>query len=154
MNFREFLLPYQLRWIEDSSALRIMEKGRQIGITTADALDSVCKAAAEDGGLDVWVASRDLLTARDYVRKCKRWAQRLQKAAVERWEIVNEAKDLGAFTLRFKSGNCIYSLSSSPDAWVGKTGHIKLDEFAVHSTQRDLYAIAKPCTTWGGQLSI
>src|SRR5439155_2209196 len=33
-------------------------------------------------------------------------------------------------------------------------GHIKLDEFAIHRCQRELYRIAKPCTTWGGQLSI
>lgn len=148
------LLPYQLKWIEDRSGLKIMEKGRQIGMTTADALDSVFKVVAEEADLDVWVASRDLATARDYLRKCKRWAQRLQHAAVESWEVVDDAKDLGAFTLRFKSGRCIFSVSSNPDALVGKTGHIKLDEFAVHREQRELYALAKPCTTWGGQLSI
>ena len=36
----------------------------------------------------------------------------------------------------------------------GKRGHITLDEFALHPDQRLLYRVAKPCTTWGGQLSI
>ena len=154
MDVRRYLLPYQLAWIDDRSGLRIMEKGRQIGLTTADALDSVLKVVAEGAALDVWVSSRDLSTAREYLRKCKRWAQRMQAEAVADWEVIDHAKDLGAFTLRFKSGRCIFSLSSNPDALVGKTGHIKLDEFAVHRDQRELYAVAKPCTTWGGQLSI
>jgi phage FluMu gp28-like protein len=31
---------------------------------------------------------------------------------------------------------------------------IKLDEFALHENQRELYANASPCILWGGQLSI
>ena len=151
----KFFLPYQRAWIQDASSLRIVEKGRQIGMTTADAYDSVKKALARDTNLDVWVSSRDLSTARAYLRICKRWAQMLQIAADgPDWEVIDQARDLGAFTLRFKSGRCIFSLSSNPDALVGKTGHIKLDEFAVHREQSELYRIAKPCTTWGGQLSI
>src|SRR5688572_2451473 len=150
-----FFLPYQRRWIDDPAPLRIIEKSRQIGLTTADAFDSVRKASALDATLDVWVSSRDLPTAREYLRQCKRWAQTLQLAADgPEWEVFDKGKDLGAFTLRFKSGRCIFSLSSNPDALVGKTGHIKLDEFAIHREQRELYRIAKPCTTWGGQLSI
>jgi phage FluMu gp28-like protein len=151
----KFFLPYQCRWIDDTSGLRIIEKARQIGLTTADAYDSVLKAGATDSKLDVWVSSRDLRTAREYLRQCKYWAQTLQLPTADpEWEIFDKARDLGAFALRFKTGRCIFSLSSSPDALVGKTGHIKLDEFAVHRDQRELYRIAKPCTTWGGQLSI
>jgi phage FluMu gp28-like protein len=36
----------------------------------------------------------------------------------------------------------------------GKRGHVTLDEFALHQDQRLLYRVAKPVTTWGGQLSI
>src|SRR5436190_913444 len=150
-----FFLPYQRRWIDDTSTLRIIEKSRQIGLTTADAYDSVIKAIASDRALDVWVSSRDLRTAREYLRICKHWAETLEVAATgPEWEVFDKARDLGAFTLRFKSGRCIFSLSSNPDALVGKTGHIKLDEFAIHREQEELYRVAKPCTTWGGQLSI
>jgi phage FluMu gp28-like protein len=31
---------------------------------------------------------------------------------------------------------------------------VKLDEFAVSKSQRELFRYAKPCTTWGGQLAI
>ena len=69
-------------------------------------------------------------------------------------QIIQDEKQLTAFVLRFATGCCVYSLSSHPDALVGKHGHIKLDEFAVHQRQRDLYRYAMPCTTWGYQLSI
>lgn len=68
--------------------------------------------------------------------------------------LMDSKKDIKAYVLKFSSGFSIYSLSSSPDALVGKTGHIKLDEFAIHKDQRQLFSVAKPCTTWGGQLSI
>ena len=149
------LLPYQQRWIDDQSPLKIMEKSRQIGITYADALDSVQKAGNREQPRDVWVSSRDDGTARLYLRHCKRWAQALNLIVQDLGEqLIDQPKDLKAHVLRFSSGRCIYSLTSSPDALVGRTGHVKLDEFAIHRDQRELFRVAKPCTTWGGQLSI
>jgi phage FluMu gp28-like protein len=147
-------LPYQSRWINDHSRLKIMEKSRQIGITYADAFDSVRKAASRSGN-HVWVSSRDELTSRLYLDHCKRWAQILHEAAEDLGQIVIDAdKDIKAHALRFASGWTIHCLSSNPDALVGKTGHIKLDEFAVSKSQRELFRYAKPCTTWGGQVAI
>src|SRR3954464_13524554 len=59
----KYFLPYQIRWIEDTSRLKIIEKSRQIGMTYADAYDSVRKAC-DAKGMDVWVSSRDQRTAR------------------------------------------------------------------------------------------
>ena len=58
-----YFLPFQQEWILDSARLRICEKGRQIGLSYADAYDSVRKAAL-NGGRDVWVMSRDEMQAR------------------------------------------------------------------------------------------
>jgi phage FluMu gp28-like protein len=150
-----FFLPYQRAWIDDHSPLKIIEKSRQIGLTYADACDSVRKAAHRTRANDVWVSSRDEPTARVYLNYCKRWAKALHYAAQDLGQqIIHHEKDLTAHVLKFSTGFCIYSLSSSPDALVGKTGHIKLDEFAIHKDQRELFRVAKPCTTWGGQLSI
>jgi phage FluMu gp28-like protein len=148
-------LPYQSRWINDQSRLKIIEKSRQIGITYADAFDSVRKAASKTSGNHVWVSSRDELTSRLYLDHCKRWAQILHEAAEDLGEVVIDSeKDIKAQVLRFASGWCIHCVSSNPDALVGKTGHVKLDEFAVSKCQRELFRYAKPCTTWGGQLAI
>jgi phage FluMu gp28-like protein len=149
-----YFLPYQLRWLDDDSPLKIIEKSRQIGMTYADAYDSVIKASSRKAA-DVYVSSRDLVTTRLYLEQCVFWARFLKVAAENLGEqIIEDEKQLTAFVLRFATGCCIYSLSSHPDALVGKHGHIKLDEFAVHQRQRDLYRYAMPCTTWGYQLSI
>jgi phage FluMu gp28-like protein len=63
-------------------------------------------------------------------------------------------KKFSAHVLEFMSRKRIYSLSSNPNALAGKRGHVIVDEFALHGDQRMLYRIAKPVTTWGGQLEI
>ena len=101
----DFFLPYQSRWIEDRSRLKIIEKSRQIGITFADAFDSVCKAADTRAGNDVWVTSRDEGTARLYIQHCKRWARFLDVLAQDLGQvIIDKEKDITAHVLKFASG--------------------------------------------------
>src|SRR5690349_20019573 len=69
-----YFLPYQERWILDQSPLRIIQKSRQVGITYADAYDSVLKASSKDARLDVWISSRDQAQAKLYLEDCKYWA--------------------------------------------------------------------------------
>src|SRR4029077_15193788 len=70
-------------------------------------------------------------------------------------EVIFDSKaNASACVLEFPSGRRIYSLSSNPNALAGKRGHVKLDEFALHEDQRLLYRVAKPVTTWGGQLCL
>ncbi len=151
----KYFLPYQAAWITDTAPLKICEKGRQLGMSYADSYDSVRKVAPADARLDVWVSSRDETQAKEYLLYCKRWARVLKFAAKDLGEVlIDKDKDLSSFCLEFANGKRIYSLSSNPDAIAGKTGHIKLDEFALHKDQRTLYRIAKPATTWGGCLSV
>lgn len=122
----------------------------------ADSYDSVIRAAVRRGR-DVWVMSRDEAQAKQYIRYCKRWANILQLGASDLDEVVlstGRGKAVQVQVLAFASGFAIYALSSNPDAIVGKTGHVKLDEFALHRDQRTLYAVAKPVIQWGGTLSI
>lgn len=150
-----YFMPYQAAWIRDNARLKIVEKSRQIGFSYADSYDSVRKVAPKDARLDVWVSSRDEVQAKQYLLYCKRWAKVLNYAAEDLGEqLIDAEKNLSAYVLRFANGLCIYCVSSNPDAIAGKTGHVKLDEFALHKDQRTMYAIAKPCTQWGGQLSI
>jgi phage FluMu gp28-like protein len=141
--------------LDDHSPLKIIEKSRQIGLTYVDAYDSVLKASRFTKPASVYVSSRDLVTTRLYLEQCIFWARFLKVAAENIGEqIIEDEKRLTALVLRFATGCCIYSLSSHPNALVGKHGHIKLDEFAAHENQRMLYRYAMPCTTWGYQLSI
>src|SRR5215472_8628831 len=151
-----FFLPYQRAWINDHSRLKLCQKGRQIGLSLADSYDSVRKAAL-NGGRDVWVMSRDEAQAKQYIRYCRHWARVLNLAAQDYHDRVLRSpgvKGLKAQELEFANGAHIYALSSNPDAIAGKSGHVKLDEFALHREQRTLYAVAKPVIQWGGTLAI
>jgi phage FluMu gp28-like protein len=55
-----YFLPYQLRWLDDNTPLKIMEKSRQIGMTYVDAYESVIKASSREAA-DVYVSSPDLV---------------------------------------------------------------------------------------------
>jgi phage FluMu gp28-like protein len=149
-----FFLPYQLAWINDDAPLKLIEKSRQIGITLADAYDSVRKACRKGASADVWVSSRDEAQARLYIQDCKKLAKLLHVAARAYNKVVIDERKHSAAVLEFASGRRIYSLSSNPNALAGKRGHVKLDEFALHQDQRLLYQVAKPVTQWGGQLCI
>jgi phage FluMu gp28-like protein len=156
MIHAQYFLPYQQSWILDPSRLKICQKSRQVGLSYADSYDSVRKAAVKPGK-DVWVMSRDEAQARQYIRYCKRWANVLEYAAADYgWRVFcpGNGNAVGVQVLGFATGCSIYALSSNPDAIVGKTGHVKLDEFALHKDQRTLYAVAKPVIQWGGTLSI
>lgn len=152
----KYFLPYQARWANDPARLRICEKSRQIGMSYVDSFDSVCKAAIKNGR-DVWVMSRDEIQAKEYSRYCKRWAAVLKYAAQDLGEITmddSRGQCVKVQVIEFASGARIYALSSNPDAIVGKSGHVKLDEFALHKDQRELYRVAKPVIQWGGTLAI
>jgi phage FluMu gp28-like protein len=151
-----YFLPYQQAWIGDQARLKICQKSRQVGLSYADSYDSVRKAAVRSGR-DVWVMSRDEAQAKQYIRYCKHWAKVLHLAAADFGREVfnlNDGKAAKVQVLNFASGASIYALSSNPDAIVGKTGHVKLDEFALHKDQRMLYAVAKPVIQWGGTVSV
>src|SRR5438128_6337015 len=148
-------LGYQRKWINDNAGLKIIEKSRQIGLTFADAYDSVRKASRKEARFDVWVSSRDEMQARLYLRDCAAWAAWLQRLAQHYGKsLYAKPEKLSAQMLEFANGRRIYSLSSNPNTLAGKRGHVKLDEFALHQDQRLLYRVAKPVITWGGQLSI
>jgi phage FluMu gp28-like protein len=153
----KYFLPYQIRWLNDKSPLRICQKGRQVGISYVDQYDSVIKAAVKGHSHDVWVVSRDEIQSKQYIQGCKRWARILNYAANDLGEQIftlANGQPIKVQVLTFATGASIYALSSNPDAIVGKTGHVKLDEFALHKDQRTLYAVAKPVTQWGGTVSI
>jgi len=150
-----FFLPYQIAWITDNARLKLIEKSRQIGISLADAYDSVRKVCVRGARLDVWVSSRDEAQARLYLEDCKKLAAILQRGARDLGHVVlDHKKNTSAGVLQFPNGRRIYSLSSNPNALAGKRGHVKLDEFALHQDQRLLYHVAKPVTQWGGQLCL
>ncbi|MGE9294127.1 MAG: terminase large subunit domain-containing protein [Puniceicoccales bacterium] len=149
-----FFLPYQRKWIEDDSRLKIMEKSRQIGLSWTSAYRLVREQSRSDARLDAWVSSRDEAQARLFLEDAKSFASILQCAATELGLKVMSGGQGSAFVLEFATGRRLHCLSSNADAQAGKRGTRLLDEFALHPDPRQLYAIAYPGITWGGQLEI
>jgi phage FluMu gp28-like protein len=152
---KKYFLPYQLRWLNDDSPLRIIQKSRQVGMTYTDAYHSVKLATRKNAKYDVFISSRDKFQAKLSIDDCKNWAEVLELLVTDLGEVVfDETNNTSAYVIQFANGRRIFSLSSNPNALAGKRGHVKLDEFALHQDQRLLYRIAKPVTTWGGTLSL
>ena len=76
-----FLLPYQRRWVSDTSRLKLIEKSRQIGMTWTAAYESVRTTCGRGQRCDYWIASRDELQGRLFIEDCARWAKVFHKAA-------------------------------------------------------------------------
>jgi len=148
-------LPYQARWIQDTSRLKLMEKGRQIGLSWSSAYAADERTAAAGARHDQWVSSRDDLQARLFIEDCKMWAGIMNMAAQDLGEVVVDPKErISAYVLQFASGRRIHSMSSNPDAQAGKRGGRILDEFALHPDPRKLWSIAYPGITWGGAMEV
>jgi phage FluMu gp28-like protein len=152
-----FMLPYQERWIMDPAIMKLMEKSRRIGISYGSAYEDVRRHSHADNRLQTWVSSRDELTARQYVRDCMAFAKILNAAAQEVGETIltdDGGKQHTAQTINFANGQPLHSLSSNPDAFAGRGGYVKLDEFALRKDPGAVYAIAGPTIDWGGALAI
>ena len=144
-------LPYQEKWIKDTSRLKMMEKARQIGLSWSTAYPTVERTAKAGAKWDQWVSSRDEIQARLFLEDCKMWAKVFDLAANDLGEVViDKGKKLTALVLSFASGKRIYSMSSNPDAQAGKRGGRVLDEFALLGDPRQMWSIAYPGLTWGG----
>ncbi|WP_411037646.1 terminase large subunit domain-containing protein [Shinella sp. BYT-45] len=148
-------LPYQARWVNDNSRLKLMEKGRQIGLSWSTAYATVSRTALVTAKRDQWVSSRDDIQARLFLEDCKLWAGILDLAAQDLGEqaLDPEGKH-NAYVLRFANNLRINSMSSNPDAQAGKRGGRVLDEFALHPDPRKLWSIAYPGLTWGGSMEV
>jgi len=148
-------LPFQSRWINDTSRLKLGEKSRQIGWSWTSAYACVRRTGLAGAKNDQWVSSRDDLQARLFVEDCKLFAGVVQLAAQDLGEqVVDAGAKQNAYVLQFANGRRIHSMSSNPDAQAGKRGGRVLDEFALHPDPRKLWSIAYPGITWGGALEL
>ncbi|HCJ11942.1 MAG TPA: hypothetical protein DHV51_02455 [Opitutae bacterium] len=138
-------LDYQKKWIKDASAIKLMEKSRQVGVSWSTAYGLVRRHLIGER-YDSWVSSKDLTLGRLFLDDCERAGNIFNMACDA------GVKRLGRDVVAFSSGGAIRALSSNPDAQAGKRGTRVLDEFALHADAERLYSVAYPGTTWGGQL--
>ncbi len=149
-----YFLPYQRRWLEDRSRIKVWEKSRRIGATYVQAFEDVRDCLSRRVP-EVWFSSADESAAREYIEDAARWARMFDAAARVLGKVVLDSeRDIKAYVIEFANGTRITALSSNPSAFRSKGGKVVLDEFAHHENAPRLWAAASPCITWGWPLRI
>ncbi|MGO9606894.1 MAG: hypothetical protein ACLQAT_26470 [Candidatus Binataceae bacterium] len=167
-NGLDTLLPYQRQWVADQSAVKVIEKGRQIGLTViAEAADDTLLAAtvgAMRPDQHVYYLGYVKEMAREFIDACAMWARRYGKAFsdIKEFEYHDEfmqdgkrvVRTIQAFQILFASGHRIMALSSAPRNLRGKHGIVVIDEAAFHSDLPALLKAAMALLMWGGKVRI
>lgn len=157
-NADEVLLPYQKKWIADTSQLKIAEKSRRTGITWAEAADATLCAsmAREAGGTDHFYVGSSKDMAREFIDAAAMWARAFNRAASEVSEEIlqDEDKDILTYVIEFASGFKIKALSSNPRNLRGMQGNVTIDEAAFHERLGEVLKAALALTMWGSNVRL
>lgn len=155
------LMPYQQRWVADTSPLKVIEKSRRTGITWAEASDNVLTAAssAPAGGMNVYYIAYNQDMTVEYIQACAMWARAFNYAASEIeegfWEEDEDDKHIKTYTIKFPdSGFRVVALSSRPSNLRGRQGIIVIDEAAFHEQLDELLKAALAMLIWGGKVRV
>ena len=158
MEMSDVLLPYQKKWLEDQAQVKVVEKSRRIGLTWAQALDDVIKAATSGReGMDVLYISFNQDMTREYIDTCAEWAKKLQVVAGKVDEDIfrdGDEREIKAFRIDFASGHKILALSNRPSNLRGKQGRVIIDEAAFVEDLPELLKAALALLMWGGQVIV
>lgn len=154
------LLPYQQRWIELRSQLKVGEKSRRIGLTWAEASDNVLTAGASRtaGGQNVYYIGYNQDMTVEYIQACAMWALAFDYAAGEIeegiWEDGEADKAIKTYTIKFPSGFRVTALTSRPSNLRGRQGVVVIDEAAFHDDLAELLKAALALLIWGGEVHV
>ena len=133
----KLMLPYQQRWVADTSRFKIWLKSRQIGGSLGSAFEAV--ASCVDKPNTDWV----VLSAGQ--RQSEEWMLKGNRVA----RVVSDALDLSkpdcrTSEVRFTNGSRILALPANPDTVRGYSANLVLDEFAFHERPDRIYEAIYP----------
>ncbi len=153
------LLGYQKLWVIDEADVKVGEKGRQVGLTWAEAGDDALLASRENG-MDVFYISYNKDMTRTFIDDCATWAKFYNLAASEVEEFIfkdhtpDGDKDIQAYRIRFDSRHEIVALSSKPSSIRSKRGKLVIDEAGFVEDLDGLIKAAVAFLIWGGKVVI
>lgn len=146
------LLPYQRRWADDNSPLKIVVKGRQTGYSFCATVRAVVECLKRR---TTWVflskgerQSRLLMEkVQDHIQSCG-LITRVNESQFFEGTMIKQLE------VRFPNGSVIYGLPANPDTARGYSGNVSLDEFAFHADAEKIYTALYPITTRGYGLEV
>ena len=146
------LLPYQRRWIEDNSKLKIVVKARQIGYSFASTLRVVLECLKRK---TTWILlSKGERQSRLLMEKVQEHIQSCGIVARACESEYFEGASIKQLETRFPNGSVIYGLPANPDTARGYSGNVTLDEFAFHADAGKIYSALYPSITRGYSLEV
>lgn len=120
-NVADVLIPYQRRWVADTSRVKVWEKSRRIGASYAEALASVLEAAKsrEAGGQDTFYLSYNKEMTQTFIRDCAYWAKGFNVVAEDAEELVLRDEDRDVTVYRIRYGKTALSRGAAGDNRAG-----------------------------------
>ena len=158
-NTYDIFLPYQKKWLEDRSDLKIIEKNRRCGISWTDSADSVLDAAPANGWTNTYYMSFNKDNCRQYIEDAGEWAKKLGYAASEIIEeeeplLDDEEKSITTYRITFASGAEIMGLPGVSRSLRSKQGNVVIDEAAFFDDLESVLQAAKALVMWGGRIRV
>lgn len=156
LNETEIFMPYQRAWLEDKSALKIIEKSRRCGISWADASQPPLDGALADGGVNTYYFSFNKDNCRQYIEDCAAWAKtyNILASAVQEVVINDEDRDITVYRIELASGHEVMGLPGVPRAIRSKQGNVVIDEGAYIDDFDGVLQAAKALVMWGGTIRV
>ena len=158
-NTYDIFLPYQKKWLEDRSDLKIIEKNRRCGISWTDSADSVLDAAPANAWTNTYYMSFNKDNCRQYIEDAGEWAKKLGFAASEIIEeeeplLDDEEKSITTYRITFASGAEIMGLPGVSRSLRSKQGNVVIDEAAFFDDLDSVLQAAKALVMWGGRIRV
>ncbi|MEX1120871.1 MAG: terminase family protein [Balneolales bacterium] len=153
MSETPLFMPYQKKWLNDSSKLKIWEKSRRIGATYVQSWEDFKYAL--NTGRKVWFSSADESAAREYIDYMREWAQMLNVVADVYDDVaIDEDKDIKALQIRLPNDATINAMTSNPNRFRSKGGKVVWDEAAHHKDPDAMWRALQPSAMWGDPIVV
>ena len=158
-NTYDIFLPYQKKWLEDRSDLKIIEKNRRCGISWTDAADSVLDAAPTEAWTNTYYMSFNKDNCRQYIEDAGEWAKKLGFAiseieAKEEPLLDDPDKNITTYRIAFSNGAEIMGLPGVSRSLRSKQGNVVIDEAAFFDDLDSVLQAAKALVMWGGRIRV
>jgi phage FluMu gp28-like protein len=137
------LLPYQRRWVEDRSPLKIWLASRQVGKSFALAMEAVREALTRRCN-NLILSSSERQSA-EVMRKVYMHLRYFDVRSAGVLKAERETRE----EVELPNGSRILSLPSNPGTVRGFSGNVFLDEFAFHTDTEGIWRAMYPTVTRG-----